>query len=331
VTAMSEMNRSESPLESAAGAAGPQTTEAFALLADETRLAILLALWEEYDQHADDNLVPFSQIFDRVAYDDSGNLRYHLEKLEGQFVRRHPDGGGYELRLPGTKLVRTVIAGAGTGASTFERTEIDQPCLICDAPTAISYRDGHLYWTCTECEGVAPDRTEMEGFLSVHPFAPAGLEARTPEEIQVASLAAERRQIQSMFDGFCPDCSGAVDGRLVRCRDHTTDGTCETCGRRFAVWARFRCVVCKRAATLSPKTLALFHPAVIAFYYDHGLSVRFHADHPDRARQIFDRMHEHEMEIVSSEPPAVMVSAAMDGDEIRLTFDESISVVDVCR
>jgi hypothetical protein len=33
----------DSPLDTAAGAAGPAATEAFALLANETRLAILLA------------------------------------------------------------------------------------------------------------------------------------------------------------------------------------------------------------------------------------------------------------------------------------------------
>jgi hypothetical protein len=326
---MPETTPTESPLESAAGAAGPHTTDAFALLADETRLAILLAIWEEYDQHADDNAVSFSRIFDRVDYDDPGNLRYHLKKLEGQFVERHDDDGGYELRLPGTKLVRTVVAGAGVGEATLERTEIDQPCLICDAPTAISYRDGHLYWTCTECEGVAPDRTATVGFLSVLPFDPAGLQERTPEEIRVASLAVERREIQSMFDGFCPDCSGTVDGRLVCCPDHDADGVCETCGRKFAVWAQFRCAVCKRGASLSPKTLALFHPAVVAFYHDHGLPIRIHADRLDRARRIFDRMHDHEMELVSTSPPAVAVTATMDDDEIRLTFDESVSVVDV--
>lgn len=323
------MEPTGSTLEAAAGAAGPHTTEAFALLADETRLAVLLALWEEYDPHAENNTVPFSRIFDRVDHDDPGNLRYHIDKLEGQFVKRHRDGGGYELRLPGTKLVRTIIAGSGMGETTLERSEIDQPCLICDAPTAISYRDGHVYWTCTECEGVAPERTETDGLMSVSPFDTAGLEERTPEEVRVTSLAVERREIQSMFDGFCPDCSGAVEAQLVCCPDHATDGVCETCGRKFAVWAQFQCVVCKRSASLSPKTLALFHPAVMAFYHDHGLSIRIDADDPDRARRIFDHMHDHEMKLVSTDPPVVEVTAIMHDDEIRLRFDETVSVVDV--
>lgn len=328
---MPEKDSTGSPLASAAGAAGPHTTDAFALLADETRLAILLALWEEHDPDADDNTVSFSTISDRVNYDDPGNLRYHLEKLRAQFVRQLPDGAGYELRLSGLKLVRAVIAGAGVTEAAVDRTEIAQDCLICDEPTAISYRDGHVYWTCTECEGVAPGRTEIEGFLGATPFDPAGLEDRTPEEIRIASLAVERRDIQSMFDGFCPDCSGSVNSRLVHCRTHSSDGNCEHCGRKFAVWAQFRCRVCKRAWSLSPKTLVLFHPSVVAFYYDHGLSVRMHADHLDRARRILTQMHDHEMDVVATSPPRVAVTATMDDETIRLTLDETVDVVDVDR
>src|SRR6056297_953643 len=57
----------ESPLELAAGAAEPHVTEAFKLLSDEIRLAILLALWEVYDPRAENNAISFSQLFDRVG------------------------------------------------------------------------------------------------------------------------------------------------------------------------------------------------------------------------------------------------------------------------
>ena len=49
---MTDTNAAELPLETTVGAAGPHATDAFALLGDETRLAILLAVWEEYDPHA---------------------------------------------------------------------------------------------------------------------------------------------------------------------------------------------------------------------------------------------------------------------------------------
>ncbi|NIQ52585.1 MAG: hypothetical protein GWN85_03630, partial [Gemmatimonadetes bacterium] len=53
-------------------------TEAFSLLANETRLGILLAIWEEQVPLAEDNTVPFSRLFERVAIEDRGNFSYHL-------------------------------------------------------------------------------------------------------------------------------------------------------------------------------------------------------------------------------------------------------------
>lgn len=56
---MSGSNRPKSPLEAAIGVAGEPATEAFSLLANETRIAILLALWDAYDPYAVENSVPY--------------------------------------------------------------------------------------------------------------------------------------------------------------------------------------------------------------------------------------------------------------------------------
>lgn len=328
---MANATSTNSSLEAAAGAAGPHATEALALLGNETRLAILLALWEEYDPHGGDNAVPFSRVFARVDYDDPGNLRYHLEKLEGPFIRQRTDRGGYELRETGLTLVQSVIAGAGVTDVTRPSTAIDQACPFCDAPTAVTYREGLVFWACTECDGPTPDVNGPDGLLSAVPFEPAGLADRTAEEIRAASMAAARRQVQSLFDGLCPTCAGPVDGWLDCCPDHAGEGHCERCGTRFGAWARFQCRVCKNHSVSSPKWLALFHPAVIAFYDRHGISPRLRADDFDSAKRVFDLMDDHGMVVVSDDPPRVAVTAAQDDDTIRVTFDETASVVDVRR
>jgi len=46
---MANSNPTESPLEAAADFTGSHAVDAFKLLGNETRLAILLALWEAYD------------------------------------------------------------------------------------------------------------------------------------------------------------------------------------------------------------------------------------------------------------------------------------------
>lgn len=327
---MADAERTDLPLDVEAGAAGAHASAAFGLLGNETRLAILLALWERYDPHTDDNAVPFSELFDMVAYDNPGNFSYHLEQLTGQFVHQRTERGGYELRLPGLKLVKAVVAGAGLQNETRAATEIDQPCPLCGAPTVISYREGLLFHACTECEGPVPDQTEMEGFLSATPFEPAGLSGRSPAELRAASRVASIRQIQTMFDGVCPTCSGPVDGWLDYCPDHES-GLCEHCGTRFVAWARFECRVCKDHGNTSPKALALLHPAVMGFYDDHGVSTRFRADDVESVARGFELMDAHTLALVSRDPPRVEVTIEHEEDTLVLVFDETVDVVDVRR
>lgn len=326
---MADANMTQLPLETTAGAAGPHATEAFAVLGEETRLAILLALWEEYDPHADNNAVPFSRIFDRVDYDDPGSFRYHLDQLEGQFIRQRAKGAGYELRVSGLKFIQVVIGGAGVEHATREPTEIDQPCPFCDAPTAISYREGLVVQTCTACEGGIEGN--VPGFLSAVPFDPAGLAERTAEEIRAASRVAAWRQTQIMFDGLCPACSGPVESWLDCCPDHDSTGICQHCGTKFAGLARFECQVCKNHNVSSPKALAMFDPDVQGFYAHKGVSTRIHANDIESVKRVFGLMDDHLIKIVAKEPPQVEVTASVDGDHLNVTFDEAARVVNVRR
>jgi hypothetical protein len=319
-----------SPLDAAAGTVDSHATEAFALLADETRLAILLALWEEYDPHEDDD-VSFTRLFERTGYEDRGNFSYHLEKLKGTFVEQYTERGGYELTTTGLKLVRAVVAGTGVRRRTLEASEVDQACPLCGASTVVGYRDGLVSWACTECEGVAPEEIETEGALGLVQFEPAGLTDRSPEELRAASMLAARRKGRSLFDGLCPTCSGPVDGWLHCCPDHERNGVCERCGRQYGVLARFTCRICEEYGVVSPKRLALFHPAVVAFYDDHGVSTRLQAGDFESATRVYDLVDDHELDVVAEDPPRVTVTAAVDGDEVRLTFDETVDVVDVVR
>lgn len=326
---MTKRERTTLPITVAAGEAGPHATEAFALLGDETRLAILLALWERYDPHTADSAVSFSELFERVDYDDPGSFSYHLQQLKGQFIQQQAEGG-YELRTPGLRFIQSVIAGAGVRDASLEPTEIDQACPFCAAPTAIQYSDGLAIHVCTECEGVTAEE-DLHGFLSAVPFDPAGLANWAPDEIRAASRIAAWRQTQFMFDGLCPACSSPVDSWLDWCSDHDPDGICDRCGTRYDVLARFECRVCKNHNISSPKALALFHQAVSAFYDNHGVSTRFRADEPESVRQVFELMDTHHVELVARDPPRAEVTITLDEDEIRLTFDDSVTVKKVER
>ncbi len=304
------------------------------MLGNQTRLEILLAIWEAHDLLADDNGVAFSQIRERVAHDDPGNLRYHLQQLDGQFVHQRAERGGYELRVPAKQLIKAVIAGAGVHDEALEPTEIDQDCPFCGAPTAMSYREGTLFWACQECDGMTPGRDfasfDPQGPLTGHPFDPAGLDEWSPEELWGASTVVGWRRLRSAFDGVCPSCSAPVDGWFEWCADHDPAG-CDDCGLRFGTTAHFRCRTCGHHDGASPGHLALFHPSVVAFYDDHGVSTRVRVDDVDNATLVYELGLEHEVRVVDEDPLRVVVTASHDGETIRLTFDESVRVVDVAR
>lgn len=327
---MSDTGSTESSLEAAAGTADSDAADTFEILADETRLAILLALWEEYDPHEDDN-VSFSRLFERTGYKDRGNFSYHLEKLEGTFVKQHAERGGYELSTPGLKIVRAVIAGTGVENATLEASEIDQACPLCGASTVVSYRDGLVLWSCTECDGVAPEEIETDGALGLVQFEPAGLDNWTPEELQAASMLAAHQKARSLFNGLCPTCSSPVDGWLQCCPDHDQNGVCDHCGIQYEVLSSFQCRTCEEYGVPSPRLLALFHPTVVAFYEDHGVSTRLQASDFEGAKRVHSLVDDHELNVVSADPPRVTVTASIDGDEVRLTFDEAVNVIDVIR
>lgn len=324
---MADAHAADSPLEAAAGAVGLHTTEAFELLANETRLAILLALWEAYDPRTGDNAMAFSELHDRVDYDSTGNFSYHLEQLQGQFIKEHPQG--YELRTTGLKLVRAVIAGAGVHKTAREPTEIDIDCPLCGSLTTVTYRDGVIYLVCPDCEGRHPDRHDIEGVVSAMKFDPAGTTNRSPKELLAAVGVAQHRHIRTMFEGLCSACSGPVDGALEICSEHDSDSICSNCGREFSCWVHFQCRVCKDHHGTAPASIPLFHPAVVAFYHDHGVSTQFHADDFQSVQRVMELMTDHDMKVVSEDPPRVEVIVSRDGDEIRLTLDETVSVVDV--
>ncbi len=334
---MDNVHSAESPLEAAGTTVGADTAEVFKLLADETRLAILLALWEEHEPLPDHN-VPFSRLLERVDYDNRGNFSYHLEKLEGPFVTQHTERGGYELQTSGLKLVRSIIAGTGIDDTAVEDAELDEACPICEAPTTINYQDGVVLWTCTECDGVAPGVSEwgsvkdhMEGVLDLTQFEPAGVVGRTPAELRAASKVAKHQKARSMFNGVCPTCSGAVDSRLEYCQDHDPRGACDECGWLLDLLAYFQCRTCEDYTLADPKMLPLFHPAVTAFYENHGLSTRVHTEDPGSVRHLFELMTDHGEDLLSEDPPRVAVTAAVDDDEIRVTIDETASIIDVER
>ena len=329
---MDDSSSTTPPLEAAAGTAGPRAIEAFSILGDETRLSILLALWEAYEPWAGENAVPFSELRERLGRPDSGSFNYHIDKLTGQFIRRSDEG--YELRRAGLELVRTVIAGTGLEEPSLKRTEIDQDCPLCGAPTAVTYRDGVVFHVCMECDGWFRHRDHQDdpdGTLAEVELDPAGVHDRSPTEMLTAAMVRYDWHRQAAVEGVCPACSGPMDGGFDTCADHVSEGLCPNCERRESVQVRFRCPVCKWHLGTGPERLVIFHPAVVVFADEHDVPLMYEAagveyrnvgHHHDPA---LDESHD----LIAEDPLRVRVTFVYEGDELRVTLDEELNVVKV--
>jgi hypothetical protein len=291
----------------------------FALLGNETRIGILQALWDRYDPYATDNAVSFSDLYDRVGVDDTGNFNYHLGKLTDHFVRRTESG--YELTAPGLGIVRAVVAGGVTGDPTLASTPVDATCKRCGGRVEITYEDGTTWARCTACEGYWRQRAgEILGFS----LPPAGLRDRDADEILDATLVYSIHRFATMVHGVCPECSASVDASLAVCADHRAgDGVCDACGSRFLGIVTFVCEACKFAWRSPSYAPVSHHPALVSFYYDHGI------EHVPCTWAAISRGLELREELLATDPASLRLTATHEGDRLHFTLDETATVVDV--
>lgn len=331
---MNRVDRPDSPLEAAAGAAGAVVVDAFELLGDETRLAILLALWESYDPHATDTAVSFTELFERVGTRDSGNFTYHLDRLTGHFVEATDDG--YRLRNAGLEIVQAVIAGAGLEDRSLPPTEIARTCHRCGGPVEVTYEDEHLTQSCTECDGnIGPGSVHEvpPGTLMTHNFDPAGLVDRTPDEVYVDGSIEFIKTVELLQSGVCPQCSGQVDGWFQVCSDHAVPprDLCPTCGTRDEVRVRYRCSVCKYGSSFPAEAAVQDHPAVVAFRHDLGITSTFDLTDPEACGRLWAHLMSWDHTLESTDPVRVGISVTEAGETLRLTLTEDLVVTAVTR
>ncbi len=275
--------------------------EAFALLGDDTRVAILLALAD------DDGPVAFSDLRDRVGVRDSGQFNYHLRKLADHFVRKTESG--YELTLAGDRIVGALHAGTYTADVAFDPIEIEGICPNCGgSPLVADYEDEHVTVRCPGCESWHNSFT----------FPPGTVDQFDREELPAAFDRWLYSTFQRMDAGFCANCGGRMPGRLRRTGD---DGD-----RPESAFVEWRCEQCGDWARASPGLPLYYHPASVSFLYDHGIDVTTTPTWEVAARQDDQRA-----EIVSGEPLRVEVSFTMDGETLVATVDENADVAAVER
>ena len=313
------------------GAADIAPEEVFEILGNEIRMGILQALWEAYDPLTERGALSFSELRDAVEVSDSGQFNYHLDRLRDRYVERTDEG--YELRPVGLKLVQSVIAGAGQEGD-FDPTPVDVSCQRCGSPTELTYDGGRVYHVCTACSGQFEAEEYPEGTLWGKSFPPAGVAHRDAEELYATLTFLDWPMSAKLTGNVCPRCSGVLEQSLEVCGEHVDgDGPCPDCGYSEEIRAHWVCTVCKHHATGSVSDVVKNHPVVIAFYHEHGVDFGYPYSTNEFETVVAneDRTVTPEQELVSTDPVRVRVTVACDGNELALTLDADLNVLDVTR
>lgn len=277
--------------------------EAFSVLANETRMEILRTLGEA------DHPLSFSELRDRIGMRDSGQFNYHLDKLEGHFVRKTDEG--YTNRRAGSSVIEAVLSGAITERPVLESTRTDQPCPHCGGATEVRYRENRLLYTCTEC----PIDAHM-------PLPPAGIRDRSPAGVLHAAAIWGMSAAQAMVRGVCPRCSAPIDFSVRMCEHHElTNRRCDRCQSRYASQLHVRCTNCPFGQEASMILRLLTIPAVRVFLLERGLD-------PVTVDRFAPSIEE---EILAVEPFEARFTFTHGEEALSLTVDADLSVLDVSR
>lgn len=292
--------------------------EAFGVLGDATRLEILQALGRAGEALA------FSELFDRVEYDTPGNFSYHLDKLQGHFVRRAEEG--YELRQTGRRVVEAVLSGTVTDGPVVERTETDLPCVLCGGTMEVGYRREQVGVFCRDCGGTRGGRSPtadwaddaMADVVGHVTLPPAGVRDRSPAELFHAAEVWTVAEAQTAARGVCPRCAAAVDHAVKVCDDHDdADGRCDRCDQEFRVTVRVDCSNCIFGEESVFTKFLLADEHLMQFMIAHGVD--------PLAPETF-HIAALEETTVSEDPFELRVRFAVDGDALTLTVDEELTV-----
>lgn len=307
-------------------ASGLSPDEAFALVADETRLEILRILADAGEP------LPFSTLFDRADYDTRSNFSYHLDKLEGHFISQIAEG--YAIRQAGRRIVEAVLSGTMTDDPVVDRVRTERQCPFCAASLEVSYEQERVEMFCPECPGLARRDDSGEHFstefgtLGAISLPPAGVSGRTPTELFDAAQVWTHLDLLANSTGVCARCSGTIDHSVTVCENHdASDEMCGHCDRRYAVLFEVECSQCHYHNDGIALVGLLATTELLSFFTGHGLNPLV----PETRDRVPESPAHYEEEVHSMDPFRATFTFTADGDSISLTIDEDVSVVDVAR
>ena len=283
-----------------------EAAEAFGTLSDPTRIAILRAFAEALDKRSivDDDPMPvlsFSDVYERVDIGSTSQLSYHLEELDGTYLRHTDDG--WKFTYAGEAIVRQFLAEAYAGGIEFEPFETDGDCLHCGSAALVTdVEERMLSHRCEDCGGR----------FGAIPVTPAQVVDRDDDAI-LESVATRTASLFHEFrEGVCGICGGIFEIE-VRDLDQApaglrffATGRCRNC------WSNFNGPLSVWFAT---------HPASIAFHWDHGVDTTSLTTFEMLPRLLADEWSTDRLA-----PDRYEVTFRLEGDALRMIVDDELSV-----
>lgn len=279
--------------------------EAFELLAHETRFRVLEVLNESAEP------IAFGELRERVGVSDPGGFNYHLRKLTGRFVRE--SDAGYELALPGRRVVGAVLSGGYTKVLDADPLPMNGTCAVCDGALETRFHEDGIEVVCQKCELQQTD-----------PEIPAGaLDGWSREESpEVVARWLKRMHAVAEY-GFCHNCDGRLDRTVTLPTDE--DSPEWLTGEYLDATVIYECRRCGTGWQSVIPYAILTHPAVVAFHYEHGIDLRkipdWNLDWPEIGLAT----------LTDEDPLRIEVPITLDDETRVFTVDADLDVVEEQR
>lgn len=272
--------------------------EAFALLGHDTRISIVQALWQ-----FDNEPASFSELREAVAIADSGQFNYHLGELVGAFVRE--TDAGYQLNYAGRRIVGAILDGTYTKRASVESFDAGVDCAMCGTQLQAMYSESAFRVECPECEQL----------ISRFDLPPGAVEGRSQTGLVDIASCWVRAKFFLIMNGICPNCAGTMD--------HSWNMDIEYQNHDFVLESE--CSKCMNSATSTGVWAFANHPAVVSFFYDHGVNVLDEWWHV----QLF--AGEGGTRVRSEEPWEGVVVFSIEGETLKLVVDDALRVIEENR
>jgi len=225
---------------------------------------------------------------------------------------------GREGHTPDVSDTAQCASCGWTGAATdLDQSRDGQACPVCGGEQRLHYEDKIVR---TECDCFAEARFHLP---------PSAVGAFDPETLPDVSDRYLKTTFYRITRGFCPYCDGQVRAAAgpALSPDEAPDelSTAEIERARETPQAHFTCTRCDREFGAGLTSVLLFHPAVVSFYYDHGVDVQ-----SEPYWQLKGLATDRER-IRGREPFRAAVTYAVDGDRLTAVVDDSLEVLETDR